>query len=52
MQGYAPIHDTVPIAVRIAVAIDAIICTIHFRVSFFVIMVRFFTIHYSLFTLN
>ena len=44
MQGYAPIHDTVPIAVRIAVAIDAIICTIHLKVSFFVIMVRFFTI--------
>ena len=52
MQGYAPIHDTVPIAVRIAVAIDAIICTTHLKVSFFVIMVRFFTIHYSLFTLH
>ena len=41
MQGYAPIHDTVPIAVRIAVAIDAIICTTHLKVSFFVIRFSF-----------
>ena len=38
--GLKPIHDSVPIAVRIAVAIDAIICTIHLKVSFFVIVFR------------
>ena len=37
-------HEVVPIAVRIAVAIDAIICTIHLKVSFFVIILSFFTI--------
>ena len=36
-----PMHDVAPRAVRIAVATDAIICTIHFAVSFFVIMVKF-----------
>ena len=45
-------HEVVPIAVRIAVAIDAIICTTHLKVSFFVIILRFFTIHYSLFTIH
>ncbi len=34
-------QDTVPIAVRIAVAIDAIICTIHLKVSFFDLFVDF-----------
>jgi len=45
-------HEVVPIAVRIAVAIEAIICTTHLKVSFFVIILRFFTIHYSLFTIH
>ena len=30
-------HDVVPRAVKIAVATDAIICTMNFNVSFFVI---------------
>ena len=34
---YAPTHDVAPSAVRIAVAIDAINCTINLAVSFFVI---------------
>ena len=37
LRGYAPMHDVVPSAVTIAVAIDAIICTINFNVSFLVI---------------
>jgi len=32
-----PMQDVAPRAVRIADAIDAMICTIHFRVSFLVI---------------
>ena len=32
-----PMHDVVPRAVKIAVATDAIICTMNFSVSFFVI---------------
>ena len=32
-------HDVAPSAVRMADAIDAIICTTHFKVSFFVIRV-------------
>ena len=36
----APKHDVAPRAVTIAVAIDAISCTINFNVSFFVIMVK------------
>ncbi len=36
----APMHDVAPRAVTIAVAILAIICTINFNVSFFVIMVN------------
>jgi len=36
----APIQLVAPSAVTIAVAILAIICTINFNVSFFVIMVK------------
>ena len=36
----APMHDVAPRAVTIAVAILAIICTMNFNVSFFVIMVN------------
>ena len=36
--AYTPMQDVAPRAVRIADAIDAMICTIHFRVSFFVII--------------
>ena len=36
---YIPMQDVAPSAVRIADAIDAIICTTHFKVSFFVIRV-------------
>ena len=36
----APMHDVAPRAVTIAVAILAIICTINFNVSFFVIIVN------------
>ena len=35
--SYIPIQDVAPSAVRMADAIDAIICTTHFKVSFFVI---------------
>ena len=35
------IQEVVPIAVRIAVAIEAIICTTHLKVSFFVIRFSF-----------
>ena len=35
---YAPTHDVAPSAVSIAVAIDAINCTINFAVSFFVMI--------------
>ena len=37
----APMHDVAPSAVTIAVAIDAIICTINFNVSFLVIILMF-----------
>ena len=33
-----PIHDVAPSAVTIAVAIDAIICTMNLNVSFFVMV--------------
>ena len=36
---YIPMQDVAPSAVRMADAIDAIICTTHFKVSFFVIRV-------------
>ena len=36
---YIPMHDVAPSAVRMADAMDAIICTTHFKVSFFVIRV-------------
>ena len=35
--SYIPMHDVAPSAVRMADAIDAMICTTHFKVSFFVI---------------
>ena len=35
---YMPMHEVVPRAVTIAVAILAIICTMNFRVSFLLIM--------------
>ena len=38
---YAPTHDVAPSAVSIAVAIDAINCTINFAVSFLLIVVYF-----------
>ena len=34
---YIPMQDVAPSAVRMADAIDAMICTTHFKVSFFVI---------------
>ena len=34
---YIPMQDVAPSAVRMADAIDAIICTTHLKVSFFVI---------------
>ena len=39
--GYIPMQLVVPKAVRIADAIDTIICIAHFKVSFFVIVVCF-----------
>ena len=36
--GYTPMHEVAPRAVSTAVAIDAIICTTNFKVSFFVIV--------------
>ena len=38
---YAPTHDVAPSAVSIAVAIDAINCTINFAVSFLDIIIIF-----------
>ena len=38
---YSPIHDVAPSAVRIAEAIDTMICTINIAVSFFVIASQF-----------
>ena len=38
---YMPMHEVAPKAVRMAVATDAMICTIHLKVSFFV-MVNFY----------
>jgi hypothetical protein len=35
---YRPMHDVVPSAVTIAVAIDAIICTMNLMVSLFVMV--------------
>jgi len=35
---YAPIHDVAPSAVTMAVATDAMICTMNFMVSFFVMV--------------
>ena len=39
--SYAPTHDVAPRAVTIAVAIDAIICTINLIVSFLLIILMF-----------
>ena len=36
---YIPMQDVAPSAVRMADAMDAMICTTHFKVSFFVIRV-------------
>ena len=38
---HAPMHDVAPSAVTIAVAIDAIICTMNLMVSLFVIIFNF-----------
>ena len=38
---YMPMHDVAPRAVTIAVAIDAIICTINLTVSLLLIMFNF-----------
>ena len=38
---HTPIQDVVPSAVTIAVATDAIICTMNFSVSFFVMVIIF-----------
>ena len=40
--SYIPMQDVALSAVRMADAIDAMICTTHFRGSFFVIRVSFF----------
>ena len=40
--SYIPMQDVAPSAVRIADAIDAMICTTHFKVSFLVICFSFF----------
>ena len=40
-----PIQDVAPRAVRIADAIDAMICTIHFRVSFLVMISLLFVLY-------
>ena len=47
--AYTPMQDVAPRAVRIADAIDAMICTIHFRVSFLVIasLLSFLIVLYS-----
>ena len=47
--AYTPMQDVAPRAVRIANAIDAMICTIHFRVSFLVIayLLSFLIVLYS-----
>ena len=37
--SYIPMQDVAPSAVRMADATDAMICTTHFNVSFFVIRV-------------
>ena len=36
-RGYIPMHEVVPSAVSTAVITDAMICSVHFRVSLFVI---------------
>ena len=35
--AYTPMHEVVPSAVSIAEIIEAMICSVHFKVSFFVI---------------
>jgi hypothetical protein len=35
--AYTPMHEVVPSAVSTAEMIDAMICSVHFKVSFFVI---------------
>ena len=48
---YAPMQLVAPSAVTIAVAIDAIICTMNLMVSLFVIVFNFFTfLPFQLFT--
>ena len=46
---YMPMHEVAPKAVRMAVATDAMICTIHLKVSFFV-MVNFSFSHFLIFS--
>ena len=36
--GYIPMHEVAPSAVSTAVITDAMICSVHFNVSFFVIL--------------
>ena len=45
---YTPIQDVAPSAVRIAEAIDTIICTINLAVSFFVIINQNFNVSLEL----
>ena len=46
--SYIPMQDVAPSAVRMADATDAIICTTHLIVSFFVIRVSFFLFWHGL----
>ena len=43
---YIPMHDVAPRAVTIAVAIDAIICTMNLMVSLFVMVLIFKFYHF------
>ena len=44
---YMPMHEVAPSAVTIAVAIDAIICTMNLMVSLFVIISNFYIFTFS-----
>ena len=43
--SYTPIQDVAPSAVRIALAIDTMICTINLVVSFLLITIQFFSVY-------
>ena len=52
LTSHSPMQDVAPSAVRIALAMDTIICAINFAVSFLLIFTSFLFLPFYLFTFN